>query len=207
MDSKHQEKNIIIPSTGFSSQWKGRHVKFVDEPVVEPVDEPVVEPDDEPVDEPDDEPVDEPVLYGVIFITAEPQVWDNGIIYDYNDKIYINAHDEKDVILLWSGQKKHGKDYIVTDGDRQIHVCSRKKSKTPYIYRGVIQNDTKSQIIFGDKSKSIPDQWKFAISTSDTPVPCGTELVGKTTKHQIEAVNAIGFKFKSSSCGIYKMWK
>lgn len=67
--------------------------------------------------------------YGIIFITAEEQIWDGGKVYDYQDKILVNEYN-KEYSIKWSGQKKQGKDYIVTNCNREIHVCVRMKKKS-----------------------------------------------------------------------------
>jgi hypothetical protein len=141
--------------------------------------------------------------YGVIFITTKTLTYHNGEIYDYKDAFLVNENDSNDMTLRWKGQKKHRRDYIVTNGDREVHVFSRKKQNESYIYRGIIMNDTIIQSEIGNADEGIPSIYYFRLRTNNLIIPYGS-ICGRTQKL---SVNILGFKINGNSNGIYTMTK
>lgn len=139
-------------------------------------------------------------MYAIIFINAEEQEL-AGSIYKYDDAIYVNIDDPEDVRIVWKGQKKHRRDYIITNCDREVHIFSRKNSRCSYIYRGIIQNNTFSKIVDGNVDNAIPDSFMFQVNVNDNlPIPYGSI----TARLQTEAAEMIGLRFNGQCQGIYK---
>lgn len=143
--------------------------------------------------------------YGIIFITAEEQIFDNGVTYDYHDHIYKDEHDQNNWALLWKGQKKHKQDYIVTECTREIHVCARKKKSEHYKYYGILINNSMRLMYQGNADNSDPDAYFFKLDINNGRLPFLTILDGPNTP-QAQAVQTLGFNYNGGCCGIYKVW-
>jgi len=147
--------------------------------------------------------------YGVIFITAE-EVSISGEIYDYNDHILIDEFDRSRIFLLWQGQKKGRQDYIVVNGDREIHVCGRRKQGEYYKYYGVIDSPTLEMRFEGDHAESIPNSYFMKLKSSERCPVLRTHLTGLPGEiwesPQKQAIQRLGFRYNAACCGIYKVW-
>ena len=142
--------------------------------------------------------------YGVIFITAE-EVSISGEIYDYTDRILVDEFDRSRIFLLWQGQKKGRQDYIVVTGDREIHVCGRRKQGEYYKYYGVIDAPTLEMRLEGDHSESIPNSYFMKLKPSERCPVLRTRLTGPESP-QKQAIQSLGFRYNGGCCGIYKVW-
>ena len=142
--------------------------------------------------------------YGIIFITAE-EVEISGEVYNYNDQILVNEFDNSQISLLWQGQKKGGRDYIVVGGDREIHVCGRRRKGDHYKYYGVVDRPSMRRVFEGDHQQrpGIPDSYYMNLRAGRCPVR--TLLTGNLSP-QAQAVQSLGFRHTAACCGIYEVW-
>ncbi len=140
--------------------------------------------------------------YGVIFITSEEGNIGSEL-YNYNDQILVNEFDNQDISLVWRGQKKGRQDYVVVRGDREIHVCARRKKGESYKYYGILDNTTMRQVFNGNHLEGVPDSYFFKVR--EGRVPYRTELSGELSP-QAQAVQSLGFRYNGGCCGIYKVW-
>ena len=143
--------------------------------------------------------------HAIVFITAEATTWGNGEVYDYKDRISNDVHDPDNWDVIWKGQKKHGQDYIITEGTREVHVCARRRTSLPYKYFGTIKNETIHCMYQGNAANNDPSAYFFELETHDLRVPFQSTLSGDLTP-QAQAVRSLGFTFTRRNCGIHKMW-
>tara|TARA_B100001758_G_C18238175_1_gene519050 strand:- start:200 stop:655 length:456 start_codon:yes stop_codon:yes gene_type:complete len=145
-----------------------------------------------------------PDEHGVIFLTASLAEC-NGIPYEYQDKLMRDEFNPDKYHAIWKGQKKGRRDYIVTQGTREIHVCARSKPNKPYTYYGKIKNETIQMMYEGNHAISDPDAYYFELETEHITTPFKTVLAGNLPP-QAQAVQSLGFQFTPACCGIYKVW-
>lgn len=141
--------------------------------------------------------------YGIIFITAE-EVEISGGVYNYNDHILVDEFDNSRISLQWQGQKKGRQDYIVVGGDREIHVCGRRRKGDHYKYYGVVDRLSMRRVFEGDHPGGIPDSYYMNLRAGRR-CPVRTLLIGPLSP-QAQAVQSLKFRYNPGCCGIYKVW-
>jgi hypothetical protein len=102
---------------------------------------------------------------GVIFMTGELIQMTGDLTYNYRDELLLNVNTGE-WRLVWAGQNKGRDDHIVTDGSREIHVVCRQKMGKPYVYYGILRNETQQVLTAGDHQNNIPTRYFYHLDTT-----------------------------------------
>jgi len=137
----------------------------------------------------------------VIFITANETVVSNKL-YDYRDEILVDVHTGE-LSIIWKGQRRGRQDYIAVNGNREVHICARKRRGQYYSYYGILDNDSAMIMYSGNRSVGDPRAYFFRIL--DGKFPTRTLLSGPLPP-QKQAIQSMGFRYNGGCCGIYKVW-
>jgi hypothetical protein len=147
---------------------------------------------------------------GVIFMTGELVQVNGDFTYNYRDELLLNVNTGE-WRLVWAGQNKGRDDHIVTDGRREIHVVCRQKAGTPYVYYGILRNETQQVLTAGDPANNIPTRYFYNLDTTSDRlrVPFQTVLARDDRLGtgpgilQKSATKQLGLRFRFATKGIY----
>jgi hypothetical protein len=148
---------------------------------------------------------------GVIFMTGELMQMPGEFVYNYRDEILLNVNTGE-WRLIWAGQNKGRDDHIVTDRTREIHVVCRQKMGKPYVYYGILRNETQQVLTAGDPQNNIPARYFYNLDTTSDRlrVPFKTVLDRNNLLGtgpgilQKSATKQLGLRFRFATKGIYR---